>query len=71
VWNTLGRDGCVEHATEGDTINITGMYTEADNAPSELIHNDEHPVALQINGLTSKQVNTPKAVLGLSEQAQP
>jgi hypothetical protein len=46
VWNTLGRDGCLEHTAEGDTIHITGMYTEADNASSELIHYDEHPVAL-------------------------
>ncbi len=64
----LDQNGGVEHAAQGDTINVTGMYTEADNAPSELIHNDKHPVALQKNGFTPKQVDAPKAILRVSEQ---
>jgi hypothetical protein len=29
----LGRDSIVEHATQGDTIDITSMYAKADDAP--------------------------------------
>ena len=45
--NSLGRDRRVEQSANGDTVSIAGMHTEADDAPSELIHDDEHPVALQ------------------------
>jgi hypothetical protein len=31
---------------QGDTIDITGMDTEAYDASRELIHDHEHPVAL-------------------------
>jgi hypothetical protein len=44
------------------------MHTEADDASSELIHNDEYPVVLQKNGFTSKQINAPEAVFGMSEE---
>ena len=63
MWNTLLSESLVEHATQGDTIDIAGMDTQADDAPCELIHDHEHPVALQKNGFTPKQVNTPESVL--------
>jgi len=47
------------------------MDAKADDAPSELIHNDQYPVALQQNGFAPKQVNTPKTVLGVPEEGQP
>jgi hypothetical protein len=50
----------------GDTIDITGMHTETYDAPSELIHDHEHPVALQVNGFTPKQVNAPEAILQIA-----
>jgi len=39
------------------------MEAKADDTPRELIHDHKHPVALQKNGFTSKQVNAPKTVL--------
>ncbi|MEN8108573.1 MAG: hypothetical protein ABFS22_11275 [Pseudomonadota bacterium] len=51
-------------------MNIADMYTEANDAPRELIHDHEHPVTLQKNGFTPKQVNAPKAVPGVSEEGQ-
>ena len=50
----------------GDTIDITGMHTETYDALSELIHDHEHPVALQVNGFTPKQVNAPEAILQIA-----
>jgi len=38
------------------------------DAPGELVQDDEHPVALQENGFTPKQVNAPEAVLGVPEK---
>jgi hypothetical protein len=52
VRNTLDRDGRVEHTAEGDTNNIARMDAKADDAPSELIHDNAHSMALQKNGLT-------------------
>jgi len=71
MWGSLGGNGRVEHAAEGDTIDLTGMHTETDNAPCELIHDDEHPVALQKNRFTPKQVDAPKAVLRVSSDGEP
>jgi len=66
VWNTLGRGSFVEHAAEGDTIDIASVDAKTDDAPSELVHDDEHPVALQENGSTPKQINAPETVLRMS-----
>ncbi len=68
VRNTLSRNGCVEQATQGDTVHITSMHTRTNNTPRELVHDYEHPVAFQKNGFTPKQINAPKAVLGVPEE---
>ena len=68
VWNTLGRNGCVEQPAQGTTIDIAGMDAKTDDAPGELIHDHEHPVAIQKNGFTPKQVNAPKAVLRVPDE---
>jgi len=44
---TLDRDSLVEQATQGDTVNIASMEPKADDAPRELVHYDERPMALQ------------------------
>ena len=47
VWGTLGRDGHVEHAIQGNTIYIARMNAKTDDTPRELIHDHQHTVALQ------------------------
>ena len=47
------------------------MYSKADDAPSELIHNHEHPMALEKDGLAPKQIHTPEAVLCMAQEGQP
>jgi hypothetical protein len=67
----LGGDGCIEHATQGRTINTTSMKTETENSPSELIHDHQHPVALYVNGSTPKQADAPETVLRVAKEGQP
>ena len=68
VRNTLSRNSLVEHEAQGDTINVAGMEAKADDTPRELIHDHKHPVVLQKNGFTLKQVNAPKTVLRVSRK---
>jgi len=51
------------------TIDIAGVHIETDDAPSKLIHDEEYPVAFQQNGFTPRQVNAPKAIFRVLEQA--
>lgn len=62
MCNTLGRGSLVEHAAEGNTIDVASVDAKTDDAPRELVHDDEHPVALQENGFAPKQINAPEAV---------
>ena len=56
---------------KGNTIDITGADTEPYDAPSELIHDHEHPVARQVHGFAPQQINAPEAVLRVPQKAQP
>jgi len=67
VWETMSRNGGVEHPTEGDTNDIPCMYNKANDAPLELVHDHEHPVAFQQNGFAPKQINAPEAVLRMPD----
>ena len=69
--NAVGRARLVEQATQSDTIDVASMHAKADDAPSELIHDDAHPVALQKNRFTPKQINALEAVLRVFQESQP
>ena len=47
VWDSLSRNGGIEHPAEGDAIDIPCMYTKANDAPRELVHDHEHPVGVE------------------------
>src|SRR5262245_42128872 len=47
------------------------MHADADKASRELVHDDEHPVALKDDRLASKEVHAPKAVGGVADERQP
>ena len=64
--NTVGWDSFVEHSTQGHTIDMTSMYAKADDGPSELVHDHEHPVGVEQNGLAMKKVNAPEGTVNLS-----
>ena len=52
--HTLAGNGSIEHAAQGDAIDIARVYPEADDPPSELVHHHENPVALEQNGFATK-----------------
>ena len=69
--HTLAGNGSVEHAAQGDAIDIAGMHAEADDASGELVHHDEYPMGAQQNGLTAKQIDTPQAIFHVTDESEP
>src|SRR6266436_6468612 len=61
----------IKHATEGRAIHDPGMNSESDNAPSVLIHNDQHPVRAQCHRFTSEQIDAVKAVFRVPDEGEP
>ena len=47
------------------------MHPESEDAPSELIHDDHHPVGFEDQGLAAKEADTPQTVLRVSEKSEP
>ena len=56
---------------EGDPIDVAGMDAKSDDTVRKQVHDHQYPVALYEDGLTAEQINTPEAVLGVSEEGQP
>ena len=69
--NTLPLNSRVEHTAHVGTPGGTAVDAETDEAPGTLIHHHEHPVALEQDGLASKEVDAPEAVCGVSDERQP
>src|SRR5215207_129436 len=67
----LARDDLIKHSADCSTINHAWLHSEADDAASELIHDDHHPVGSEDQRFTSKEIDAPEAVLGVSEESQP
>src|SRR6266496_2397873 len=61
----------VEHAAEVGAIDRTAVHTDSDEATRALVHDHEHPVAPEHDGLASKEVDAPQAVLRVSNERQP
>src|SRR5207344_2432143 len=68
---TPTTNGGVEQATEAGAIDGPAMHAETDNATRELVHDHEHPVAPEHDGLASKEVHTPDAVCRVPDGRQP
>jgi hypothetical protein len=61
-------DHLIEHAAESWTIYYARLHGEADDAAGELIHDDHHPIGVEDQGFTTKEIDAPEAVLGVSEE---
>ena len=61
----------IKHATEGRAIDDSGVNSESDDAPSVLIHNDQHPVRAQCHRFTSEQIDAVKAVFRVTDEGEP
>ena len=60
-------NGYVEHPADVGAVNGTIMHAEADKTTRELVHDHEHPVAPEHDGLASKQLHAPQAVARVSD----
>ena len=49
-----------EHPAYRDAIDADGFDAEANNAPSEDIHDEHHPMAAQKDGFAAKEIDAPK-----------
>src|SRR5712691_12928900 len=67
----LTMDGGVEHAADVGAIDGTTVHADSDEATGELVHDHEHPVAPEHDGLASKEVHAPQAVSRVSDERQP
>ena len=67
----LPVNGGVEHAAEVGAGDGAAVHADADEATRELVHDHEHPVAPEHDGLASKEVNAPQAVSRVSDERQP
>ena len=63
--------GAIEHAARRHAINACGSDANPDDATSEDIHDQHHPMAAQEDGFNAEQIDTPEAVLGVSDERQP
>jgi len=64
-------NGGVEQAADVGAIDRTAVHADSDEATRELVHDHEHPVAPEHDGLASKEVHAPQAVCGVSDERQP
>jgi hypothetical protein len=72
LWQpALTSNGAVEHATECDPIDRTGLDAEANDPARVLIHNDQDPVGPQGYRLAAEQIHTPQAVYRVTQESQP
>ena len=63
--------GGVAHAAKVGASDRTAVHADADEATRELIHDHEHPVAPEHDGLVSKEVHTPQTVCRVSDERHP
>ena len=59
----LAGSSVIEHAADRDAINVCRGDAKADDAASEDVHDQQHPMAVQQDRLNAEQIGTPEAVL--------
>ena len=70
LWNRLPSNRSIEHATKCPTIDDR-VDSESDDAPSVLIHNDQHPVRAQCHRFTSEHIDAMQAVFRVTDKGEP
>src|SRR6202008_4313096 len=67
----LPTNGAVEHPTECDTINRSGMDAEPNDPARALIHDHQAPVGPLCCRLAPEQIHAPEAVFHVAQESQP
>ena len=63
----LAGSSVVEHPADRDAANVCRGDAKADDAASEDVHDQQHPMAVQQDRLNAEQIGTPEAVLDVSQ----
>lgn len=67
----LAAAGMIEHPTDSDAVDIRCLNTDSYDPTREEVHDEHHPEALQRDGLTSKQIDTPQTIASLCHHREP
>jgi hypothetical protein len=67
----MPSNGAVEHPTEGDTIDLSRMDAEPNDAARVLIHDRQDPVRPQRGRLAPEQIHTPETIFHVVQERQP
>ena len=70
-WFALPGGGSIEHSARRHAIDACGADAKADDTTGEDVHDEQDPMASQDDLFNAKQIDTPDAVLRLSDQGQP
>src|SRR5262247_1622274 len=61
-------DGCVEQAADVSDCDRPAVHADADEATRALVHDHEHPVGPEHDGLAAKEVDAPQAISGVPDE---
>src|SRR3954447_8681116 len=64
----LPMNGGVKDAANVGTRRGAAVHADAHEATRELVHNHEHPVAAEHDGLAAKEVHAPQAVCRVADE---
>ena len=64
-------DRLVKHATKRSPIDIPAVDAKADDAPSALVHHNQHPMRFQCDGFATKQVRAPQTAFRMADKREP
>jgi hypothetical protein len=67
----LASNGLIEHSAECPAVDHSGLDTEPNDPSCVLIHDDQDPVGPQHGRFAPEQIDTPEAVLQVSNEGQP
>src|SRR5262245_48234250 len=67
----LAGSSLIEHAANRDAVNVRRGDAKADDAASEDIHDQHHPMAAQQDRFNAEQISTPETVLEVANECQP
>ncbi len=70
-WHALPVHSRVEHTAEVGRIDWSVVNREADQTAGELVHDHEHPIALEHDRLAAEEIHAPEAVGRVADKRQP
>ena len=64
-------NGTIEHPAERHTVDYSSVHAKPDDPARVLIHDHHYPMSPQRRRLAAKQVDTPEAVLHVTQESEP